>query len=141
MVAILGTYGFGTLAAALIFVLSYARTDVVRLRSTLATRRSSVERSDASSAVLSEVGEGTVVLELSGYVFFGTADRLLRLARSELAATPPPDHLVIDLTRVEGLDASAMQSLVKIGEAAAAAGTAILIPPAATPAATSTATT
>ncbi|MDU8942294.1 SulP family inorganic anion transporter [Ovoidimarina sediminis] len=112
----------GTLAAAAIFVLSYARTEPVRLRSTLATRRSSVERSDASSAVLLTEGEQTVVLELTGYVFFGTADRLLRLARAELGHVPPPRHLVLDFARVEGVDASAARSLAKISEAAEARG-------------------
>ena len=123
MLGFLQAIAFGTLAAAAIFVLSYASTDVVRLRSTLASRRSSVERSDAAARTLTEEGDRTVVLELSGFVFFGTSDQLLNRARAELAATPPPRDLVIDFGRVTGLDASAAQSLTRIAERAEEVGT------------------
>jgi SulP family sulfate permease len=48
--------GVGVLAAAVFFILSFSQVDVVRLRSTLATRRSLVERSDRDLKYLMQIG-------------------------------------------------------------------------------------
>ena len=111
----------GTLATAAIFVISYAKTDVLRSRTTAASRRSRVERSDEAMEHLSRVGHACVVLELSGFLFFGTADRVARLAASELDGGGMR-FLVLDFARVSGLDASAAISLADVASAAHAAG-------------------
>ena len=113
--------GVGVLAAAAMFILSLSRDDVVRLRSTLASRRSLVERSDADVLHLTQTGGDVVVLELSGHLFFGTANRLLETVRGELAANPRPRVLILDFFRVRGLDASASHSLDKLAKACARA--------------------
>jgi SulP family sulfate permease len=113
--------GVGVLAAAGMFILSLSRDDVVRLRSTLASRRSLVERSDADVQHLTETGGEVVVLELSGHLFFGTANRLLETVRAEIAANPKPRVVILDFFRVRGLDASASHSLDKLAKACARA--------------------
>ncbi|MCR9115314.1 MAG: SulP family inorganic anion transporter, partial [Rhodobacteraceae bacterium] len=98
--AIAATLGFlqalaiGTLAAAGIFIVSYARTEVVRSRSTLATRRSRVERPEEELALLARAGEHCVILELSGHLFFGTADRFAKLLKGEIESDAALHHLI-----------------------------------------------
>jgi len=111
--------GIGILAAVTIFIYSYSNTEIVRMRSTVASRRSRVERSDEASALLSETGDKAVILELSGFVFFGTADRLVDHAMAELADPGDAEYLVLDFARVSGIDASAVASLQTIADKSA----------------------
>ncbi|RYH06886.1 SulP family inorganic anion transporter [Tropicimonas sp. IMCC6043] len=128
IVLVTATFGFlealalGTLTAAAIFVFAYAKTDVVRARSTLAFRRSWMERSDEDVRQLSQVGHACVVLELSGFLFFGTADKVARQASAELGSDSDLRFLIFDFGRVTGLDASASVSLVEIVRASREAG-------------------
>jgi SulP family sulfate permease len=120
ILAVAATVGFfealavGMLAAAGLFIVSFARVEVVRLRSTVATRRSLVERSDGDLAYLMDAGRQAVVLELTGYLFFGTANTLLERIRAEVNGPQPPRYIIVDFTRVHGLDASVAYSLGKL---------------------------
>ncbi len=104
----------GFMAASVLFLVTYARIDIVRLRSSAGEYRSRVERSVESQAFLSEVGRGIVIRGLDGYLFFGTASKLRNEVRALLDTRPPPRRVILDFTRVSGIDASAMQSLAKI---------------------------
>ncbi|MCA3573317.1 MAG: cyclic nucleotide-binding domain-containing protein, partial [Aestuariivirga sp.] len=75
------------------------------------------ERSDADVQHLMQTGGDAVVLELSGHLFFGTANRLLETVRGELGASPRPRVVILDFFRVRGLDASASHSLDKLAKA------------------------
>jgi SulP family sulfate permease len=97
-----------------IFMVSYARLDVVRLRSTAATRRSRVERSDTELAILSDRGQNVIVLELTGYIFFGTANGLTERIRKELQGVPTPQAVILDFSKLSGFDASAVFALRKM---------------------------
>ena len=127
IVFVTATFGFlealalGTLATAAIFVVSYARADVLRGRTTLARRRSLVERSQEEMEQLARVGHSCVVLELSGFLFFGTADKVSQLARAELGSSSDIRYLILDFGRVTGIDASASVSLLEVVRAARSA--------------------
>jgi SulP family sulfate permease len=69
-----------------------------------------------------QAGEPVVVLELSGFLFFGTANALLETIRTELGGANRPRVVILDFTRVRGLDASASHSLGKLSKACARAG-------------------
>jgi SulP family sulfate permease len=114
--------GTGILAAAAMFIVSFARVNVVRLRSTLSSRRSLVERSEAEVNYLMQVGEQAAVMELSGFLFFGTANALVERVQAELSRSDAPRFMVIDFARVHGLDASAAYSLGKLSRLCADAG-------------------
>jgi SulP family sulfate permease len=114
--------GIGILAAAAMFIVSFARVNVVRLSSTLAGRRSLVERSNAEVNYLMQVGHQAAVFELSGFLFFGTANALVERVHDELARQKELRFLVIDFARVHGLDASAIYSLGKLSRLCMAAG-------------------
>jgi SulP family sulfate permease len=106
--------GIGILAAAALFIVSFARVNVVRLSSTLASRRSLVERSNAEINYLMQVGHQAAVFELSGFLFFGTANALVERVHTELSRQTALRFVVIDFARVHGLDASAAFSLGKL---------------------------
>ena len=113
--------GVGLLAAAAMFIVSFSRVDMVRLRSTLATRRSLVERSDDDLRYLNEVGGSHVIFELAGYLFFGSANKLLEIVRAEIDGPKRPRTVVLDFSRVSGLDASVSHSLGKLAKVCARA--------------------
>lgn len=106
----------GVAAAAAFFILSFAQVEVVRLRSTLASRRSLVERRDEDVRYLMQAGTQTSILELSGYLFFGTANTLFERLRSELNLPGRPRTLIVDFTRVKGIDASVSHTLGKLSK-------------------------
>jgi SulP family sulfate permease len=118
--------GIGILAAAAMFIVSFARVNVVRLRSTLASRRSLVERSDADVHYLMQAGHQAAVFELSGFLFFGTANALVENVRAELSHEGAPRFVVIDFARIHGLDASAAYSLGKLSRLCAKAGVGLI---------------
>jgi len=114
--------GIGVLVAAAFFILSFSRVDVVRLRSTMARRHSLVERSDADMSYLTRAGGGTVILDLNGYIFFGTANALLETIRADLSGPSRPTVIILNFARVPGIDASAAHSLGKLSKSSARAG-------------------
>jgi SulP family sulfate permease len=114
LVGFLEALAVGLLVAMAIFVLSYARLDVVRRRSTAATRRSRVERSNADDQELSEAGSAVIILELTGYVFFGSANTLTEKVRDEVTASPVPACIILDFTQLVGFDGSAGFALHKL---------------------------
>ena len=71
----------GLVAAIVLFVLDYGRMDVVRYRLSGATFASAVERPQAEGDALRREGDRITVLVLQGFLFFGTANRLLEEAR------------------------------------------------------------
>jgi SulP family sulfate permease len=129
ILAIAVTVGFleaivaGTLAASALFILSYSRLDVVRGRTTGQLRLSTTERSEASVGMLMTRGAETLILELHGYVFFGTAHALVADCEREIAAQDAAiRNVIVDFRRVQGLDASAVFNLGKLEQICRAHG-------------------
>jgi SulP family sulfate permease len=69
---------------------------------------------------LQERGDWVYILELQGFIFFGTAHRLLEQVRHRLheANRLTPRFILFDFRQVSGLDASAELSFVKIKQLA-----------------------
>jgi SulP family sulfate permease len=106
----------GLVAMIILFILSYSRINVVHHAGTGAEIRSSVERCAYHRQVLAkELGPLIHILELQGFIFFGTANALLEQIRARAADTdqPPVRYIVLDFRRVTGLDSSAVLSFVK----------------------------
>jgi len=106
----------GLICAAVFFVVAFARIDVVRLVTTCGRLPSRTERSQAEQARLAALGSQVAIYGLEGYLFFGTAHRLVQRIEAALAAPSAPRRLLLDLTRVRGLDSSAAQALAALGE-------------------------
>jgi SulP family sulfate permease len=114
--------GVGLIAALFLFAAEYSRVQVVRRALTGATRRSRFTRTSAEQEVLDAQGERIVILELQGYIFFGTAARLIDIARTRIVAIPLPGprFLVLDFAGVTGLDSSGIYAFSRLQQQRAA---------------------
>ena len=106
--------GVGIVATVVLFVVDYARTDVVKHERSGRTARSRVTRTRAAQELLDAQGDAIYVLELQGFVFFGTVTGLLDRTRARLEAHPSTRFVVIDFRRVSGLDATARLAFEKL---------------------------
>jgi SulP family sulfate permease len=108
--------GVGIVAGLILFTVSYSRVNVVKHALSGVEFHSNVDRSEALRARLKEQGEAIYVLKLQGYIFFGTANRLLNQVRSRAGERdrPPLRYAVLDFRRVNGLDSSAVLSLTRM---------------------------
>jgi SulP family sulfate permease len=108
--------GVGLVASIILFILNYSRINIVHHAFSGAEMRSNVERCAYHQRVLAqELGQHIYILELEGFLFFGTANALLDQIRSRVEATDQPalSHILLDFRRVPGLDSSAIISFVK----------------------------
>lgn len=119
-VGVLEGIGVGIVLAVVLFVISYSRIDVVKHTFSGANYRSSVERPRLYQQLLRRKGDWIYILELQGFIFFGTANKLLDQVRQRTSESvlSPPRFIVLDFRRVSGLDASAALSFVKMKQLA-----------------------
>ncbi|WP_324353797.1 SulP family inorganic anion transporter [Methyloceanibacter sp.] len=106
----------GVVGACLLFALSYSRIGVIRRHLTRYELSSSVDRSPEQTRLLQEEGKRVHVFWLSGFIFFGSSNGLFeRIKRViEEQKDKPVDYIVLDFSGVQGLDTSAVLSLVKL---------------------------
>ena len=114
----------GLIMAVLLFVFSYGRISVVRYQISGKLQKSRVTRSPEQQEYLKSIGEQTQILSLQGYLFFGTANGLLQQAREVLHAQEVR-HLVLDFTRVSGIDSTARLMFVKLYQQVVQSGAAL----------------
>jgi SulP family sulfate permease len=110
----------GLVVAIVLFVINYSRIDVTKHTFSGANRKSYVQRSRDQELLLQERGEKIYILELQGFIFFGTANKLLKQVRERLGAEdqPPLRFLVLDFRLVNGLDSSVVVSFAKLRQIA-----------------------
>ncbi len=109
--------GIGLAMAVLLFVIQYSRTQAVRHTLSGISYQSSVERSSLGTQLLRRHGDWLYILELQGFIFFGTATQVLDQIRVRLensANSKPPRFIILDFRLVSGLDSSAAFSFAKI---------------------------
>jgi SulP family sulfate permease len=106
----------GTISAALLFVIKYSRVDVISQQLCGAQVHSHVNRSLAQEKFLHQRGNRILLLELQGFIFFGSANSLITEVQQRLARqdTEPLEHLILNFRRVHGLDTSAVIALNKL---------------------------
>ena len=105
----------GILLALLLFVLRYSMISAIQGQYSLASYRSSVERSQSSNALLDEHGAECLVYTLRGFLFFGTANAILDTIRDDAhVRTSNYKMILLDLKRVTGMDISALNTFVQI---------------------------
>ena len=123
----------GLVLAVVLFAISYGRIELVREVAFGETYRSNVDRPADERAELRRLSDRVQILRVSGFVFFGSTNRLLERIRRRVEEATPPRYLVIDLRRVTGVDSSAVVAFVKMLRLAEAAGTEIVITSASDP--------
>jgi SulP family sulfate permease len=116
--------GVGLFLAVLAFVLTYARQPLIRLRATGKEQHSTVDRSVECSRFLASHGEQIEIIRLQGYLFFGTAERVVATIRERIsnAQLQPLRFLILDFHHVSGADSTATASLIKIQRIVSDAG-------------------
>ncbi len=109
----------GLLAALILFVIDFSRVSVIKHEMSGSHHHSHVVRSPQQQQFLQRKGEQLQILELQGFIFFGTANHLLNRVKQLLNMPPAvPKFLVIDFRQVTGLDSSAVISFVKLKQLA-----------------------
>ena len=115
---IINTVGFlegvaaGLIFALLLFAVNYSRVNLITNHLDGTTYQSNVMRSPMKADLLREHGQAMTILRLKGYIFFGTAHRLL-VDVEELVDNQeqrPLSYIVLDFRQVRGVDSSAVRS-------------------------------
>lgn len=112
----------GIVISSFLFAVNYARIDVVKNAISGVTLRSKAARSAASESILQQMGDQVYVMQLQGYIFFGTAYYLLQRVQQRLLAGEATQarYVVIDFRHVDGIDASAVVSFTRMRKLAEA---------------------
>ena len=123
----------GLVLAVVLFAVSYGRIELVHEVVFGETYRSNVDRPATERAELRALSDRVQILRVSGFVFFGSTNRLLERIRHRVEGVTPPRFLAIDLRRVTGVDSSAVVSFVKVLTLAEAAGSEVVFTAASDP--------
>ncbi len=122
ILGVIATVGFmegvavGILVASLLFVLNYSQVDVVRHAVNGTNFQSHVIRPRLHQQLLQQRGNSFNIFELQGFIFFGTADKLVSRIRERIEAPDKPklQYLLLDFQLVTGIDSSAILSFSKL---------------------------
>ncbi len=119
---VIGTIGFlegiavGLLMSIALFVINYSKVEVIKHELTGQTIHSNVERAETLKTIIEDQGDQIFILPLQGFIFFGTAHRILERVSQRLQ----PDsgvklnYLIFDFRQVTGLDSSTINSFNKL---------------------------
>ncbi len=110
----------GILIAVVFFVVNYGRTGVFRHILTGDNLRSNVERTVSHQELLQQKGEYILILSLQGYIFFGSAYKILSEVKNRLSSTKGSKvkFIVLDFNWVTNIDMSAVNMLLKLKQLA-----------------------
>jgi SulP family sulfate permease len=122
ILVVIATLGFlegvaiGILAAVILFVINYSQVEVVKHSLTAATYHSSYTRPRLQRRLLRDLGKQVFILELQGYIFFGTSNHLLEQMQELLSGYDVSRlcFIVLDFKRVTGIDSSVVLSFRKM---------------------------
>jgi SulP family sulfate permease len=116
--------GIGLILIVIIFVVSYSRINIFHHTLSGAEMSSNVERNAYQRRALDTLGKQVHILELQGFIFFGTANAVLEEVRARVSGSDEADlaFLILDFRRVTGVDSSVMFSLTRVKHLADAHG-------------------
>jgi sulfate permease, SulP family len=105
----------GLLAALVLFVFEYGRVEGVRFVASGHDYRSRM-LSDERRIALEPHGNAIMVMKLSGFIFFGTSDRIIQKIKDRVFASAegPLRFVVMDFRRVSGIDSSTILSFDRL---------------------------
>lgn len=106
----------GVFISIILFVINYSRLPVIHSVSTGAEKRSNVDRSVVETRHLHQHGGAIDIIEIQGYLFFGTATHIVDNIHERIIAenTEKLKFVILDMRRVQGADSSAMVCFSKI---------------------------
>jgi SulP family sulfate permease len=112
----------------MLFVFEYSRVEGIRFAATGRDYQSRM-LPDEQRAVLERIGGSIVIMKLSGFIFFGTSDRIIqRVANRVVPSAPEPVRFVVmDFRRVSGIDSSTVMSFDRLRRLAEQRGISIVL--------------
>ena len=113
----------GLVIAVLLFARDMIRVDIFHADAPVTVATPVLYRSDRDARTRTDTVPELAIIELRGYLFFGICARLLDLDKRYLDVEHgPPDIVLIDLSRVSGMDISAALILTDFLDACAERG-------------------
>ncbi len=107
--------GVGIIAACITFAVNTSRIRLVKLGTDRSSFASRVDRPLYQAEELVRHGENIQIMWLHGFIFFGSAHRLLMQIKAVLATHEGACRsLILDFRQVLGIDSSAVMSLMKL---------------------------
>ncbi|MEX0618833.1 MAG: cyclic nucleotide-binding domain-containing protein [Pseudohongiellaceae bacterium] len=115
---ILEGVAFGFAVATVLFVINYSKLSVIKNETNGRDHASNVDRDLQTRERLNQAGERILILALQGFIFFGTADRLMARIRDRIQAADALklDFLVLDFHHLGQLDSSAVKTFSKLSQ-------------------------
>ena len=109
---------FGFFVAIILFVINYSQLSVIKIETNGADNASNVDRDLETRELLNKEGKRVLILILQGFIFFGTADKLITAIRSKIMNREggKVDFLVLDFNYVSQLDTSAIITFTKLAQ-------------------------
>jgi SulP family sulfate permease len=113
---ILQVVTFGLFVAITLFVVNYSQLSVIKLETNGSDHVSNVDRDLETRELLNKEGNRILILILQGFIFFGTADKLITAIRERIMDGDNSrfDFLVLDFHHVSQLDTSTIVTFAKL---------------------------
>lgn len=115
-VGILEGFVLGIVVMLLVFIASYSRVNIIHRSISAENLSSTIEHTPYYDRVLQELRHKIYLVELSGFLFFGTSNHIVSAVEEHLSANIDDNlrFLIIDFRRVTGIDSSTLLSLNKV---------------------------
>jgi SulP family sulfate permease len=119
----------GLILVIVMFVANYSRTNIFHHILTGVEMSSNVERNAYQRRALDMLGKQIYILQLQGFIFFGTAYAVLEEVRARVHSADQAEllYLILDFRHVTGLDSSAVLSLTRVKELAGTHGVTLVL--------------
>ena len=109
---------FGFFIAIVLFVVNYSQLSVIKIETNGSDHASNVDRDLETRELLNKEGHRVLIMVLQGFIFFGTADKLITAIRDRIMELEGSkfDFLVLDFHHVSQLDTSAIVTFSKLAQ-------------------------
>jgi SulP family sulfate permease len=99
-----------------LFAVNYARISVVKHEITGAFLRSKAARTAEDESLLQQFGDQICIMQLQGYIFFGTAHSLVQRVYQRMLGREGPQakYVLLDFRYVDGIDSSSALSFTRL---------------------------
>lgn len=120
---------FGFVLAVGLFVADYSRLNVIRSAVSGEEHASNIDRDLETRELLNREGQRILIVTLQGFIFFGTAEKLLSEIRVRLGEREETDieFLILKFRHVSQLDTSAIKAFSKLSQSSDRRGFHIII--------------
>ena len=118
----------GAALAMMVLVVRYGSVDVVRHVLFGDHHRSNVDRAPYQLKILHQKGGRIMIMRLQGFLFLGTTNSLIRRIRKRASdkEREPLRYIILDFTRISGLDSSVCLSFRKLRSVAGQYGATLI---------------